>query len=212
MQKKIFQGAGKMDKKTEQSKTEETKTVILKGVSGSTGIAIGRAYLVVEEDFCVIPRKIPKPLIKGEVERFKDAVQQVRNELMVMKEKVLKDLGKEHAPLAEAYLMMIDDPLLNRDVVKRINEEGISAEFALWSALERVIISFDRIDDDYFRERKNDIQEIGRRIIKHLTGEHKKKVSDVPPDSILIAHNIGPADTMSLKEHLVKGFAIDVGG
>jgi phosphotransferase system enzyme I (PtsI) len=195
-----------------ENKNEEKKTIVLKGVIGAPGIAIGKSYLVAEQDFSVIPRKILKHMIKSEVERFKDAVGQVREELMVTRDKVIKNLGKEHVSLADAYLMMLDDPLLNRDVQKRISEEGINAEFALWSALERVITSFDRIDDDYFRERKNDIQDIGRRIIRHLTGEHKKIVADAPPESILIAHNIGPADTMGLKEHRVKGFATDVGG
>ncbi|MBU2483281.1 MAG: phosphoenolpyruvate--protein phosphotransferase, partial [Proteobacteria bacterium] len=188
------------------------QTNVLKGVLASGGIAIGKAFLFEEEDFCIVPRKIQKAAVKKEIERFKDAISHVKTDLSNTKEQILKTLGKKHEPLVDAYLLMLEDPILNRDVIRKIQDDNVNAEYSLWSTLEKVTQSFEKIDDEYFRERKNDVQEIGRRIMRNLTGQHRKHISEAPPDSIIIAHSLAPADTMMLKEHKISGFAINVGG
>jgi len=188
------------------------KSNILKGIIASPGTAIGKVFLIEEEDIAIIPKKIPKQLIKKEVTRYNDALIHVRDEMLSTKDKILKSIGKQHAPLLDAYLMMLDDPLLNRDVARRITEETVNAEYALWITLERIFQSFESIDDEYFRERKNDVQEIGKRILRHLMGQQRKSLSEAKEDSIIVAHNLSPSETVSLKDHKISGFAVNIGG
>ena len=197
-------GDYKMDKKTE--------TQVVKGVITSEGIAIGRAFLVKEADFCIVPRRIRKQNVKSEIGRFNNAIAQVKEELLSAEHKILKLLGKKHSPLVESYLLMLEDPILTRDVIKRISEEYVNAEYALWATLDKVLQSFDKIDDEYFRDRKNDIYEIGKRILNFLAEEKKLSISDAEDGSIVVAHSLSPDDIFRLKEKKNMGFVTDVGG
>jgi phosphotransferase system enzyme I (PtsI) len=188
------------------------ETKVIKGIPASEGISIGKVFLIEEEEVAIISKKISKEQVKKEIARYNTALSEVKKEMESTREKMLNILGKQHTPLCDAYLGMLDDPLLNKDVIRRITEDNINAEYAIWTTLEKVIKSFDNIDDEYFRERKNDIQELGRRIINHLLGKQRRKITDAEKDSIIIAHNLNPTDTISLKEHKVGGFAINIGG
>ncbi|MBU0951561.1 MAG: phosphoenolpyruvate--protein phosphotransferase [Elusimicrobia bacterium] len=188
------------------------QTNVFKGVIASSGIAIGKIFLIEEEEFAIVPRKIPKQNVKKEVGRFKIAVAGVTEELAIAKKEIIKVFGKEHSLLADAHLLMLEDPLLNRDVIRRINEEGVNAEYALWTVVEKVVQSFEKIDDEYFRERKNDIQEIGKRIMRQLTGPYHRAIAEAGKGSIIVAHSLGPSDTIKLKERNVGAFVTDVGG
>jgi phosphotransferase system enzyme I (PtsI) len=189
----------------------EKSTLILHGVAASPGIAIGKVYLLEDDEFCLIQREISKDETKKEIARFRDALAKTRADMLATQDKIYKSLGKEYARLADAYLLILEDPLISRDVVKRIME-GVNAEYALFRILEKVTKSFEMIDDEYFRERKHDIQDVGKKIFAHLLGKEKRELSQISSESIVVSHNLTPADTISLRENFVKGFVTDVGG
>ena len=194
-----------------EAKMVEKTTLILHGIPASPGIAIGKVFLLEDDEFCLIQREISKDETKKEVNRFREALANTRTEMLATQEKIYKTLGKEYARLADAYLLILEDPLITRDVVKRINE-GVNAEYALFRILEKVTRSFEMIDDEYFRERKHDIQDVGKKIFAHLLGKERRVLSEISTESIVVAHNLTPADTISLRENLVKGFVTDIGG
>jgi phosphotransferase system enzyme I (PtsI) len=186
-------------------------TNILQGIAASSGIAIGKVFLLEDDEFCLIQREISKDETKKEIARFREALAKTRAEMINTKEKISKTLGKEYARLADAYLLILEDPLITRDVIKKINE-GVNAEYGLFRILEKVIRSFEMIEDEYFRERKHDIQDVGKKILRHLLGKERRPLSDITSESIVVAHNLTPADTISMRENLVKGFVTDIGG
>ena len=190
---------------------KEKAPEIIQGIAGSSGIAIGKVFLLEDDEFCLIQREVQKDELKKEVTRFRDALAKTRAEMLATKEKIQKNLGKEYARLADAYLLILDDPLITRDVVRKINE-GVNAEYALFKILENVMHSFDMIEDEYFRERKHDIQDVGKKILQHLLGKGRRSLSEIREDSIIIAHNLTPSDTITMREHMVLGFATDIGG
>ena len=190
---------------------KEKTPEIIQGIAGSSGIAIGKVFLLEDDEFCLIQREVQKDELKKEVNRFRDALSKTRTEMLATKEKIQKNLGKEYARLADAYLLILDDPLITRDVVRKINE-GVNAEYALFKILENVMHSFDMIEDEYFRERKHDIQDVGKKILQHLLGKGRRSLSEIKEDSIIIAHNLTPSDTITMREHMVLGFATDIGG
>ena len=157
------------------------KTNILQGIPASPGIAIGKVFLIEDEEYCLIHREISKEEIKKETVRFKEALTKTRIEMLVTQEKIHKTLGKEYARLADAYLLILDDPLITRNVVKKIGE-GVNAEYALFRILEQVMRSFEMIDDEYFRERKHDIQDVGKKILHSLMGKEKRYLAELSPD------------------------------
>lgn len=188
------------------------KEKVFKGISACEGIGIGKVFLLEREEDLIIPiRRITKDAVKREMMKYKEALDATKKELMNTKERILKVLGKQHIALVEAYVAILEDQLLTRDLVRMIEEEFFSAEYALSVALNRVIQSFERVEDEYFRGRVTDIRDVGRKLLRNLIGQQRKDLSKVTKESIVVAHTLNPHDIIILKEQKCLGFAIDVG-
>ncbi|MFA6583324.1 MAG: phosphoenolpyruvate--protein phosphotransferase [Elusimicrobiaceae bacterium] len=186
--------------------------IIIKGVPASSGIAIGKAYVHEDDTLVVEKRMIDKAELKNEVKRFKEAVRMTYKDLDATEEKVLRMLGKQHAKLIETHRLILKDPLITQEVQTRIMREEINAEYALSQILEQANRNFEKIDDEFFRERRHDLFDVGKRLIGHLVSENRKSLYDIKEPVILIAHNLYPSDTIYLRESEVLGFCTDIGG
>lgn len=187
-------------------------TTIFHGVPASPGIGIGKIFLLEEEEVIVARKSISKEEAKKEVQRFQKALKEAKKELEEDKERILRLLGKNHARLADAYLLILEDPIFAKDAQRMIAKELVTAETAIDITLEKISRTFDSLMDDYFRDRKNDILAVGNKILRHLQGKGKKHLSELTEESIVVAHNLLPSDTVALKTELVRGFATNVGG
>ncbi len=186
--------------------------IIIKGIAASSGIAIGRAYVLEDDDVVVEKHDVPRDRIKFEVKRFKDAVKMTHADLDAAEQKVLLMLGRQHAKLIDAHRLILKDPLLTHEVPRRITEEMVNAEYALSQTLEQVNKHFEKIDDEFFRERRHDLFDVGKRLIRHLARQEKKSLAEIKDPVVLIARNLYPSDTLHLRESRVLGFATDLGG
>lgn len=186
--------------------------IVIKGVPASPGIAIGQAYLLENEEIVINRVEITKDKVKTEVKRFKKALDATHKDLDAVEQKVLKTLGKEHARLIDTHRYILKDPLITKDVSKRIQEEAVNAEFALSESLEAVNRAFEKMKDEFFRERRHDLFDVGKRLLSHLMKKEKRNFSDIKQPAILVARNLLPSDTISLKENNVLGFVTDLGG
>ncbi|MCL1972765.1 MAG: phosphoenolpyruvate--protein phosphotransferase [Endomicrobia bacterium] len=187
------------------------KNIILKGVAASSGIAIGRVFLLEDDDYCLIQKDIPKNARAAELKRLSEAIDKTRSELKSTYDKINDVLGENYAKIADVHIMILDDPAMKNDVVKMV-EEGVNAEYAVFKVLDKIIRSFDAIEDEYFRERRQDIQDVAKKIIGNLLGKTKRTFFELDKDSIVVSHNLTPADTVTIREKLVKAFATDIGG
>jgi phosphotransferase system enzyme I (PtsI) len=88
----------------------------------------------------------------------------------------------------------------------------VNAEFALSEALEAVNQQFEKMEDEFFRERRHDLFDVGKRLLSHLLKQTKKSLSDIDFNCVLIARNLLPSDTLGLHETKIQGFATDLGG
>lgn len=188
------------------------KEKVFKGIPACEGIGIGKVFLLEREEDLIIPiRRITKDAVKREMTKYKEALDATKKELINTKERILKVLGKQHIALVEAYVAILEDQLLTRDLVRMIEEELFSAEYALSVALNRVIQSFERVEDEYFRGRITDIRDVGRKLIRNLIGKERKDLSKVTKEAVVVAHTLNPHDIIILKEQKCSGFAVDVG-
>ncbi|MBI3565039.1 MAG: phosphoenolpyruvate--protein phosphotransferase [Elusimicrobia bacterium] len=186
--------------------------IVIKGIAASPGIAIGKAYVVEDDDIVVERVEISRDKIKDEVARFKAAQKATHRDLDAAEQKVLKVLGKQHAKLIDAHRLILKDSLITGDVPKRIVDENVNAEFALSEALEAVNRQFEKMDDEFFRERRHDLFDVGKRLLLHLMKRQKKSLSEIDHECVLISRNLLPSDTLGLKETKILGFATDLGG
>ncbi len=186
--------------------------IVIKGVAASPGISIGKAYVLEDEEIVVNRVEIERGKLKDEVKRFKAAQKATHRDLDLAEVKVLKVLGRKHAKLIDAHRLILKDTLITHDVAARIIKEGVNAEFALSEALEAVNKQFERMEDEFFRERRHDLFDVGKRLLSHLMKQTRRSLSDIDHHCILIARNLLPSDTISLQESRILGFATDLGG
>ena len=97
--------------------------MLFKGISASSGIAIGKAFVIESEEFCPVKKIIAKDEVKKEVEKFRKAISDTKSELEKIKTAASKHLGKKHIKLFDAYLFIADDPVLKSEVVSKITKE-----------------------------------------------------------------------------------------
>ncbi len=186
--------------------------VVLRGIPASPGIGIGKAFIMKEEALSYVFRALAKEEVKKEIARFRSAVLKTRAEFVQTRDKVLKVLGKSHAALIDAHLLILEDALFSKDIEKMISQELINAEAALVAVLEDIGRTFEKIGDEFFRQRKDDIMDVGKRVMRYLLGRQGGQLAQLSEHCVVISHNLGPADTLSLRDDLVQGFATDIGG
>ena len=186
--------------------------VVIKGIAASPGISIGKAYVLEDEEIVVNRIELPRELLRAEVGRFKAAQKATHRDLDAAEAKVLKLLGKQHAKLIDAHRLILRDTLITREVSERILREGVNAEFALSEALEAINQQFEKMEDEFFRERRHDLFDVGKRLLSHLLKQDKRNLAELEEPCVLIARNLLPSDTLGLPESKVLGFATDLGG
>lgn len=185
--------------------------VVLKGIGVSPGYAIGRAHLLDRRRMKVPKYHVSQSEIPKEIERFQAALAESEAQIEEIKDK-LQNAGEEHFFILDAHQLMLRDEMLVDGTKNIITSQEINAEWALKKTVKSIRQLFENIDDEYFRERRADVDFVGDRVLRNLMGSAHPNLSQVHGDSIIVAHDLSPADTAFLLRTPVLGFATDVGG
>ncbi|CAM8279417.1 phosphoenolpyruvate--protein phosphotransferase [Candidatus Methylopumilus planktonicus] len=183
------------------------------GIGVSNGIAIGRAHLISNALLEVVQYDIEIKNIPLEVKRFEDAIAAVRIELNKIKSQLPSDSPKELSAFIDTHLMILNDKSLSSLPKSIIENEKCNAEWAIKKQMDSVVNQFDQIEDQYLRERKQDVIQVVERVIKILLG-HSNQIAAKNKEklTILVAHDISPADALHFKNHKYAAFVTDGGG
>ena len=184
----------------------------LHGIAASPGIVVGKAFLVDRSKVRLPQKKIDGSRVEEEVERFQKAIQQSRKQLREIKERILDPQVRHHAFTLDVHLMILDDEMLIRDTVETIRKKKVNAEWALDLTLERLDAAFHAIEDEYLKERRNDLQYVSARIFRNLLGKKHDDITRIKGNVIVVARDLSPADTLQMNLNHVAGFVTDVGG
>jgi len=183
------------------------------GVGVSAGIAIGHAHLVSHALLEVAHYEVPDELIEAEVIRFSQAVEKVRADLDGIRSSLPGNAPAEMSAFVSTHLMILADRALSELPKDIIRTESCNAEWALKQQMDELVVQFEEIEDDYLRERKQDVVQVVERVIKALLG-HPGQVAVARQEQsiILVAHDLSPADAIQFKQHQFAAFITDVGG
>ncbi len=189
------------------------RTFVLKGIGVSPGIVIGTAYLYHGNDaqMAYYPLGDPK-LVAREVRRFRKALKASEEELGAVKKKLGEIGGQEPPYILDVYIMILRDKTFLRRVIGHIREQAVNAEWALRLTLDQYREVFERMEDEYLRERFQDIQYASQRILRNLAGGKPEMLPPSGEGIILVATDLSPADTAQMMIDKILGFAIDMGG
>lgn len=187
----------------------------LHGLPVSQGIAIGHVHLVSHALLEVNHYHVAQKHLADEAERLADAVATVQGELVGLK--AAATVGQAHSEVGafvDLQLMMLADPMLVDAARTLIESRRCNAEWALVQQMELLVEQFRQIEDPYLRERQADVVQVVERLVKVLLGHP----GHLPPrrrdglGTIVVAHDLSPADTIGFRDHNIAGFVTDVGG
>lgn len=186
----------------------------LHGIGVSSGIAIGRAHLVSHAQLEVAHLEIPSDQVMAEQARFDGALNKVRRELSDLAAHIPDNAPAEFEAFLNVHLMILGDETLAEAPKAMIAAQRCNAEWALKQQMEALLAQFDQIDDAYLRERKTDVKQVVERVLGALMTGTPATLSVVPPEegSILVAHDLSPADVILYKQHRFASFITDLGG
>lgn len=185
---------------------------MFKGIAASPGIAIGRAFLYDKEEPPVPHKKIKASGVPKEIVRFEEALIKTRSEIISIRDNISKEMGVKHAEIFNAHLLVLEDRMIIDEVISRIRAERINVEHIFEDVLKKYIRAFQKMDDEYLRERITDIEDVGRRLLRNLLGKRKQTLLNLPAKSVVVAYDLSPSDTATMHRKNVIAFITDIGG
>lgn len=184
---------------------------MLKGIAASDGVAVAKAYLLVQPDLSFNKTSVEDT--DAEATRLDDALAKSTEELQAIRDKAAQSLGEAEAQVFDAYLMVLSDPEMVGQIKQNIQDNKVNAEAALKEVTDMYIGMFEAMDDNaYMQERAADIRDVAKRILAHLLGVTLPNPSMINEEVIVVAHDLTPSDTAQLDRTYVKAFVTDIGG
>ena len=190
-------------------------SIVLHGVAVGAGVAIGRAHLVVRGMDDVPHQELSIEEVPAEVARYEQAIKTTRRQLEQLRTDIPQNAPSELGAFISLHLMLVGDVSLSREPVDIIEAQCVNAEWALKLQTDKLSDQFDAIEDNYLRARKQDMLQVVERIFKNLIGlstEVVTEAEDFEEDTILVAHDLSPADTVFFKDSRIAAFVTDAGG
>ncbi len=188
------------------------KEIRLAGIGVSSGIVIGKVYLIDRAKVTYTLRHIGKSGIAAEIERFKRAVEDSRRQLTEVTQKIGGEHFDEFKHIIDAHLLILKDRMIIDDTERIVRDEQVNAEWALKVQHEKISRFFSELDDEYLSERMGDVDYVVERILRNLVGKHQESITGITEDVIVVAHDLSPADTAQIDRKVIKGFVTDIGG
>jgi phosphotransferase system enzyme I (PtsI) len=184
------------------------------GTAVSSGISIGKVYLLERGKIHVSKYPVKEDQVEREVGRFKTAIKRALDELNEVKQSIVDAEIRKHAFIIDAHLLILQDRFFYDDIIETIRRERINAEWALDLVVSRFLSSFEKVEDPYLRERGQDLNHIYQRLLRIMVKGKASLVDTkgIKGKAIIVAHDLSPADTIQLDLRKIAGFVTDVGG
>jgi len=187
------------------------KSVKLEGIPAASGIAIGKIFLLDSEEIDIPKKRIKKEELALEIARFESALLHTREEILNIQKNISKEMGKGHAEIFNAHLLVLEDRSLIEEVISKLKKEKICVEYIFYNVLRKYMNAFSRMEDSYLRERISDINDVGKRVLRHLLGRKPRNIHNIPKKRIIAAYDLSPSDTATLNRESVLAFVTDIG-
>ncbi len=184
---------------------------IIRGIPVSQGVAIGPAYVLGSTESKLPPSYLPdEELIPDEVERFQQAVRTAQAEIEELKTRIQSEAAPDVGSIFEAHILILSDPSLHAEVLRRIQRNRMTAEYAVQCTIGEYVRGLK--GKPFLNPRINDIQDIERRLLKAILGQHYEELHALTREVVVIAHDLTPSQTAGMDRKRILGFATDIGG
>lgn len=182
----------------------------INGIAASDGVAIAKAYLLVEPDLLYNSEKVKD--VDAEIAKFQKAIETSKVELTKIRNNAEENLGADKAAIFDAHLLVLDDPELIQPIEEKIKNEQVNAPTALSDVTGQFITIFESMDNEYMKERAADIRDVSKRVLAHILGVELPNPSMIDESVVIIGNDLTPSDTAQLNKAFVQGFVTNIGG
>jgi len=189
-------------------------SLALAGIGISRGVAIGRAHIIVRGAIEVQENTLSDQLVEEEVARYLDAIATARMQLRSIRDRIPKETRVDIAAFIDTYLLMLDDATIVKTPVDLIRDRRCNAEWALKLQRDALVDVFEQMNDAYLRTRRDDVDHVINRILRILlaNGQSELHIEGALHDTIVLADDLTPAETVLLQHQDVCAFATEYGG
>lgn len=179
---------------------------MLVGKGISEGIGLGKVVILKENEIKIEKQKIKDT--SAEKQKIHNAIKKVESEI----ENLIQNISGTEKEIMQAYLMILQDPSLIEETIKIIEQEKCNSSYAVEIGLNKIIKTFEDMDDPYMSARSRDIEDMKKRILSKLLKLQEVDLSNLPQNTILVAKELATSDTARLNLKNVSGIITEIGG
>lgn len=179
---------------------------MLVGKGISEGIGLGKVVILKENEIKIEKQKIKDT--SAEKQKIYNAIKKVESEI----ENLIQNISGTEKEIMQAYLMILQDPSLIEETIKIIEQEKCNSSYAVETGLNKIIKTFEEMDDPYMSARSRDIEDMKKRILSKLLKIQEVDLSNLPQNTILVAKELATSDTARLNLKNVAGIITEIGG
>lgn len=188
------------------------KQQTVRGIGASPGIAMGKAFVLPSWEWDIPDKKVDVSELADEFEKLYRGIRQSKQEIEGMKNELRDVIGEQNSSIFDAHLAILDDPEFMREVQGIIQRQYKAAEVAVKEVIDQFASMFDLIDDEYMRERRADIKDVGNRLLQHLLGAPEIMLPSDNRPFILVTKELSPSQLGHLNPERVLGILTLTGG
>jgi len=183
-----------------------------KGISASPGVAIGPAFVLDTEQYRIHRRTVDESGIPSELRQLDAALEAARQEMADIRLATARKHGPKIAEIFAFHEGVIGDPSLKNAVAAQVEKNRYTADYAFAQEMTKRRRVFLDATDPYFKERVHDLDDIEKRVQRHILGRSREDITKLSEPVVIVAHDIAPSKAMQLDTSHILGFVLDVGG
>lgn len=179
---------------------------MLVGKGVSDGIGLGKVVILKENELKIEKQKIED--ISAEKQLVYNSIKEVENEI----EDLIQNISGTEKEIMQAYLMILQDPNLTEEIIKIMEQEKCNSLYAVETGLNKIIKTFEEMDDPYMSARSRDIEDMKKRILSKMLNIKEIDLSKLPENTILVAKELSTSDTAKMNLKNISGIITEIGG
>lgn len=184
---------------------------IIRGIAVAPGVVIGEAVVLEAEDYRIPYRSVPADQVDTELALLNSALVQSLDELATQRDWLSTHLGRDAANVFDWHIGVLKDEALRSSIESLIRDKHAAAAYATSTVMRNYQRRFMEMSDPLLVERIRDVQDIERRLLRHILGESREDLAHLTKPVILVAHDLTPTQTAQLAGTKVLGVALDAG-
>ncbi|HEY2759463.1 MAG TPA: phosphoenolpyruvate--protein phosphotransferase [Pirellulales bacterium] len=183
---------------------------MLAGRSIAGGLAIGHAWVIGD---LLLPtgaaESVDEHEIEAEIARLAQALEATLAELDRYARRIEEEFDSKLSGVFRAHGDILRELFSSGEFDRELRSEHLTAEAAVRRVLKRWYKKFEALENETFRQRADDVLDLGRNIIRRLRGQHDEGLKSIPPGSILVTQRLLPSDVVRLPKANVLAVVVE---